>query len=160
MSASIEKKGGQNRTKYCYKQNKTNKQNKWSFFLPKINRVFLSPILQILFWKWSSRRARKDATKQKVKNAKWWSKSNLPLSYSLDCKMFPFKKGFKKYRERKINRVDFLSHAGFLEWNTLEADCVISVCALVCQVHVMQSLAVLPDLQHNWPIPNLFIFSK
>ena len=29
-----------------------------------------------------------------VKNAKWWSKSNLPLSHSPDRKMFPFKKGF------------------------------------------------------------------
>ena len=32
-----------------------------------------------------------------VKNAKWWSKSNLPLSHSPDRKIFPFKKGFKKY---------------------------------------------------------------
>ena len=31
-----------------------------------------------------------------VKNAKKWSKSNLPLSHSPDRKMFPFKKGFKK----------------------------------------------------------------
>ena len=31
-----------------------------------------------------------------AKNAKWWSKSNLPLSHSSDRKIFPFKKGFKK----------------------------------------------------------------
>ena len=31
-----------------------------------------------------------------VKNAKWWSKSNLPLSHSPDRKIFPFKKSFKK----------------------------------------------------------------
>ena len=31
-----------------------------------------------------------------VKNAKWWSKSILPLSHSPDRKIFPFKKGFKK----------------------------------------------------------------
>ena len=31
-----------------------------------------------------------------VKNAKWWSKSNLPLSHSPDRKIFPFKRGFKK----------------------------------------------------------------
>ena len=32
-----------------------------------------------------------------VKNAKWWSKSNLSLSHSPDCKIFTFKKGFFKY---------------------------------------------------------------
>ena len=31
-----------------------------------------------------------------VKNAKWLSKSNLPLSHSPDCKIFPFKKDLKK----------------------------------------------------------------
>ena len=31
-----------------------------------------------------------------VKDAKWWSKSTLPLFHSPDHKMFPFKKGFKK----------------------------------------------------------------
>ena len=31
-----------------------------------------------------------------VKNAKLWSKSNLPLSHSPDRTIFPFKKGFKK----------------------------------------------------------------
>ena len=30
-----------------------------------------------------------------VKNAKWWSKSSLPLSHST-AKFFPLKKGFKK----------------------------------------------------------------
>ena len=94
------------RTNYC------NKQNKRPLFLPKIKKVFLSPILQIqnlngksglncharahdpntarkksvilipkaklsswrsltgfkpLFWKWSSRRAEKDATKRSNK---------------------------------------------------------------------------------------------
>ena len=32
-----------------------------------------------------------------VKNAKWWSKSNLPLSHCPDRKIFPLKKDFKKY---------------------------------------------------------------
>ena len=36
-----------------------------------------------------------------VKNAKWWSKSNLPLSHSPDRKIFPFKKGFKKKVQKK-----------------------------------------------------------
>ena len=31
-----------------------------------------------------------------VKNAKWWSKSNLPPSHSPDRKIFPIKKRFKK----------------------------------------------------------------
>ena len=33
-----------------------------------------------------------------VKNAKWSSKSNLPLSHST-AKFFPLKKGFKKYHD-------------------------------------------------------------
>ena len=42
-------KVSQNRTKYILQQ--TNKQNKRPFFLPKINKVFLSPILQNLMGK-------------------------------------------------------------------------------------------------------------
>ena len=48
---------------------------------------------------------KKDATKQKskkfylfrklVKNAKWWLKSNLPLSHSSDCKIVPVKRVLK-----------------------------------------------------------------
>ena len=50
MSASI-KKVSQNRTKYILQQTnkQTNKQNKrTTIFLPKINKLFLSPILQNL----------------------------------------------------------------------------------------------------------------
>ena len=43
MRALISKRVSQNRTKYCNKQNKQT-----TIFLPKINKVFLSPILQNL----------------------------------------------------------------------------------------------------------------
>ena len=107
MSASI----GQS----CNKTNKTNKQNKLTtIFLPKnkINKVFFSPILQNLrgssvldnFFENNPLDEPKRMPLSKkfcifrklVKNAKWWSKSNLPLSHSPNRKTFPFKKGFKK----------------------------------------------------------------
>ena len=47
MSASIKKKVSQNRTKLQQK-NKQQTNNKRPFFLPKINKVFLRPILQNL----------------------------------------------------------------------------------------------------------------
>ena len=46
MSASIKKKVSQNRTKL--QQTTTTNNNKRPFFLPKINKVFLRPILQNL----------------------------------------------------------------------------------------------------------------
>ena len=80
----------QNRTKLqqsCNKQNKTNKQTKKRpFFLPKTNKVFLRPIFQNL-----KGRSVLD------KNAKWGSKSNLPLSHSPDRKIFPLKRVLEKY---------------------------------------------------------------
>ena len=83
-------------TKCCNKQ--TNKTNKRPFFLPKINTVFLGPILQNLkgrFWTTfflksilSTQQVEKDAVGQKV----WCSKPNLPLSsHSQTAKIFPLK---------------------------------------------------------------------
>ena len=46
MSVSIKKKVSQNRTKNCNNKQTTN--NIRPFFLPKINKVFLRPILQNL----------------------------------------------------------------------------------------------------------------
>ena len=85
--------------------------NGYPFFLPKINKVFLRPILQNLkgrsvLVKFFFENDPLDEPNQMppskkfyilnklVKNAKWWSKSSLPLSRSLDRKNFPFKKGF------------------------------------------------------------------
>ena len=65
------------------------------YFWAKFYKIWM----ESQFWKWSSLRPEKDAVKQKVlyfqedgQNAKWWSKSNLPLSQT--AKMFPFKKVF------------------------------------------------------------------
>ena len=75
MSASIKKKKakiGQSiatNMKLLKQTNKTNKQNnKRPFFLPKINKVFLSPILQNLKGKsvLDNIFFERDATKQKV----------------------------------------------------------------------------------------------
>ena len=133
MSASIKKKVSQNRTKLQQttnnnkqqttitnnkqqttnnkQQTTNNKQqttnNKRPFFLPKINKVFLRPILQnlkersVFFENNPFDEPNQMLPSQKfypfrklVKNTKWWSKSNLPLSHSPDRKMFPFKKVF------------------------------------------------------------------
>ena len=101
------------------KQQTTN--NKRPFFLPKINKVFLRPILQNLKgWsvldKFFFENDPLDEPNQMpsskkiyllsklVKNAKWWSKSNLPLSHST-AKFFPLKKGLKKMLfQEKISR--------------------------------------------------------
>ena len=86
--------------------------NKRPFFLPKINKVFLRPILQNLkgrsvLDKFFFENDPLDEPNQMppskkfyllsklVKNAKWWSKSSLPLSHST-AKFFPLKKGLKK----------------------------------------------------------------
>ena len=87
--------------------NKTNKQT--TIFLPMMNKVFLSPILQNLkgkfgqiFWKWSSQQAEKDAVKQKVLSFhKDGQKQKMVIKIeftllSSDCKMLPFLKGFKR----------------------------------------------------------------
>ena len=123
MSASIKKKVSQNRTKL--QQTTTTTNNKRPFFLPKINKVFLRPILQNLkgrsvLDKFFFENDPLDEPNQMpsskkfylfrklVKNAKWWSKSNLPLSHST-AKFFPLKKGFKKFcgqeSERGVNSI-------------------------------------------------------
>ena len=97
-----------------------NNNNKRPFFLPKINKVFLRPILQNLkgrsvLDKFFFENDPLDEPNQMpsskkfyllsklVKNAKWWSKSNLPLSHST-AKFFPLKKGFKKTYFQNIRR--------------------------------------------------------
>ena len=107
----FKKKVSQNRTKLQQTTTTTN-NNKRPFFLPKINKVFLRPILQNLkgrsvLDKFFFENDPLDEPNQMplskkvyllsklVKNAKWWSKSNLPLSHST-AKFFPLKKGFKK----------------------------------------------------------------
>ena len=128
MSASIKKKVSQNRTKL--QQTTTTNNNKRPFFLPKINKVFLRPILQNLkgrsvLDKFFFENDLLDEPNQMppskfylvsklVKNAKWWSKSNLPLSHST-AKFFPLKKGFKK-----------LYHARFGNCSTPKVPCKIS----------------------------------
>ena len=118
MSASIKKKSKPKSDKVA--TNNNNKQqttnNKRPFFLPKINKVFLRPILQNLkgrsvLDKFFFENDPLDEPNQMpsskkiylfrklVKNAKWWSKSNLPLSHST-AKFFPLKKGFKKLYPR------------------------------------------------------------
>ena len=112
----FKKKVSQNRTKLQQTTTNNNKQqttnNKRPFFLPKINKVFLRPILQNLkgrsvLDKFFFENDPLDEPNQMppskkfyllsklVKNAKWWSKSSLPLSHST-AKFFPLKKGFKK----------------------------------------------------------------
>ena len=111
----FKKKVSQNRTK-LQQTKQTNKQNnKQPFFLPKINKVFLSPILQNLkgrsvLDKFLFENDPLDEPKRMplgkqfclfrklVKNANWWSKSNLPLSQLTlqTAKFFPFKRVLKK----------------------------------------------------------------
>ena len=107
MSASIKKKSKPKSDKVATTKQQT------TIFLPKINKVFLSPILQnlkgrsvldnFLFENDPLDKPNQMPLSKKCylsgklfKNAKWWSKSNLPLSHSPDRKIFPFKKGFKK----------------------------------------------------------------
>ena len=109
MSASILKKVSQNRTKL--QQTTTNNNNKRPFFLPKINKVFLRPILQNLkgrsvldnfffendpFDELNQMPLSKKffLFRKLIKNAKQWSKSNLPLSHST-AKFFPLKRVLK-----------------------------------------------------------------
>ena len=100
MSTSIFFKVSQNRTKL--QQNKTQ-----PFFLFKINKVFLSPIFQNLFWtknswKWSSWQAKKDATKQNVLSFQEVSQKRkivikIEFTPLADCNILPFLKwDFKK----------------------------------------------------------------
>ena len=131
MSASIKKKVSQNRTKLQQTTTTTtnNKQqttnNKRPFFLPKINKVFLRPILQNLkgrsvLDKFFFENDPLDEPNQMpsskkfyllsklIKNAKWWSKSNLPLSHST-AKFFPLKKGFKKLQQQQQQQTTIFS---------------------------------------------------
>ena len=115
MSASIKKKSKPKSDKVATNNNKQQQttNNKRPFFLPKINKVFLRPILQNLkgrsvLDKFFFENDPLDEPNQMppskkfyllsklVKNAKWWSKSSLPLSHST-AKFFPLKKGFKKH---------------------------------------------------------------
>ena len=114
MSASIKKKSKPKSDKVATNNNKQQQttNNKRPFFLPKINKVFLRPILQNLkgrsvLDKFFFENDPLDEPNQMppskkfyllsklVKNAKWWSKSSLPLSHST-AKFFPLKKGLKK----------------------------------------------------------------
>ena len=114
MSASIKKKSKPKSDKVATNNNKQQQttNNKRPFFLPKINKVFLRPILQnlkgrsvldkIFFENDPFDEPNQMPPSKKfyilsklVKNAKWWSKSSLPLSHST-AKFFPLKKGFKK----------------------------------------------------------------
>ena len=114
MSASIKKKSKPKSDKVATNNNKQQQttNNKRPFFLPKINKVFLRPILQNLkgrsvLDKFFFENDPLDEPNQMppskrfyllsklVKNAKWCSKSSLPLSHST-AKFFPLKKGFKK----------------------------------------------------------------
>ena len=106
----FKKKVSQNRTKL--QQTTTNNNNKRPFFLPKINKVFLRPILQNLkgrsvldnfffendpFDELNQMPLSKKffLFRKLIKNAKQWSKSNLPLSHST-AKFFPLKRVLKK----------------------------------------------------------------
>ena len=120
----FKKKVSQNRTKLQQTTNNNKQQttnNKRPFFLPKINKVFLRPILQNLkgrsvLDKFFFENDPLDEPNQMppskkfnllsklVKNAKWWSKSSLPLSHST-AKFFPLKKGFKKKSKPKSDKV-------------------------------------------------------
>ena len=121
MSASIKKKSKPKSDKVATNNNKQQQttNNKRPFFLPKINKVFLRPILQNLkgrsvLDKFFFENDPLDEPNQMppskkfyllsklVKNAKWWSKSSLPLSHST-AKFFPLKKGFKK-RQSQLAR--------------------------------------------------------
>ena len=118
MSASIKKKSKPKSDKVATNNNKQQQttNNKRPFFLPKINKVFLRPILQNLkgrsvLDKFFFENDPLDEPNQMppskkfyllsklVKNAKWWSKSSLPLSHST-AKFFPLKKGFKKHNNQ------------------------------------------------------------
>ena len=191
MSASIKKKVSQNRTKLQQttnnnKQQQTttnnNKQqqttnNKRPFFLPKINKVFLRPILQNLkgrsvLDKFFFENDPLDEPNQMppskkfyllsklVKNAKWWSKSSLPLSHST-AKFFPLKKGFKKVsRDFHLNTVYnvFLVQNKnvknvFCNYNnelySQHFPCGQRVCWSSKQ-HILRSLMVLPSQRTPW----------
>ena len=111
MSASIKKKSKPKSDKVATTKQQT------TIFLPKINKVFLSPILQNLkgrsvldnffFENDPLDKPNQMPLSKKcylfgklVKNAKWWSKSNLPLSLTLlTAKFFPLKRVLK---EKKV----------------------------------------------------------
>ena len=118
MSASIKKKSKLKSDKVATNNNKQQQttNNKRPFFLPKINKVFLRPILQNLkgrsvLDKFFFENDPLDEPNQMppskkfyllsklVKNAKWWSKSSLPLSHST-AKFF--KTLFKETQIRNI----------------------------------------------------------
>ena len=129
MSASIKKKSKPKSDKVATNNNKQQQttNNKRPFFLPKINKVFLRPILQNLkgrsvLDKFFFENDPLDEPNQMppskkfyllsklVKNAKWWSKSSLPLSHST-AKFFPLKKGFKKLLRPRLHKRTYRARA-------------------------------------------------
>ena len=105
----LKKKVSQNRTKL--QQTTTNNNNKRPFFLPKINKVFLRPILQNLkgrsvldkFFFENDPFDEPNQMPQKIlslqevgQKRKIVVKIEFTPELSLDRKIFPFKKGFKK----------------------------------------------------------------
>ena len=106
--------------------------NKRPFCLPKINKVFLGPILQNLkgrsvldkfFLKMVLLTTEKDATKQKVLSfQKVNQKRKIVIKieftpHSPDRKIFPFKKGFKIFFNTVLNNM-------YLEPYLLVSDCI------------------------------------
>ena len=86
------KKVSQNRTKL----QQTN--NKRPFFLQKINKVFLRPILQNLKGR-SSRRAESDAIKQQILSFREVGQKRkivVKTEFTLTAKLFPLKRVLKK----------------------------------------------------------------
>ena len=76
------------------------KTQKWKIVNSDQNRIYPSLTLQT---------AKLFPFKRVLKNAKWWSKSNLPLSHVLpDCKLFPFKRVFLKCLS-KLKKRTFMS---------------------------------------------------
>ena len=117
----FKKKVSQNRTKLQQTTTTTttnNNNNKRPFFLPKINKVFLRPILQNLkgrsvldkFFFENDPLDEPNAIKQKILSLEQVGQKRkmvvkiefTPLS--LDRKIFPFKKGFKKKRKKELPR--------------------------------------------------------
>ena len=156
MKASIKKKVSKNRTKLqqttTTTTTTTTTNNKRPFFLPKINKVFLRPILQNLkgrsiLDKFFFENDPLDEPNQMppskkfylsrklVKNAKWWSKSNLPLSHST-AKFFPLKRVLKNVYDTshrpivQIRRMEILLLSPFfyvLLWRVI-------LCEILCEI--------------------------
>ena len=145
------KKISRNRKKYCNKQNKQT-----TIFLPKINNVFLRRIWQNLngrsvldifvvennpLDKSKKMRSKKKfyIFRKMVKNAKWWSKSNLPLF--LTVIFYPFLKGFQEI-QMLLNKLISNSKT----WTTKTAVLV------VIKSQLLLTLIVPSPIIQNWLI--------